>query len=679
MNFRQFFKASSGAIIGAIVVALVGLVLCMKEFSTKISSKSYDLLFVRPPLTNVNEVLMIYMDESSYAPLGQKFGKLWDRRLHTALLRKLKALGAKGAVFDVVFSDPSEDPSVDQDFAKAMKELGNVVIAADWTKGLLGKRAGQVSLPTEALMDAVGEEKLGVAETDPDDDIMVRRHFFDPNAPVPTLAWAAAEAFGAKNLPKTELERAIQRWINYIGPADSLPAISYRDALDVAETNKASLAFFKGRMIFIGANIHTEEAAKRKDEYRNPYSAWITSGGSLYMPGVDVQATVFLNLVHHNWLTRLPPIYEHSLILLAGILFGGGLALCRPWYATGIAALAMVGISAGSYYGFVHYHLWWAWLIPVLVQIPIALVYSVIVNSVSLYVGGRLMEQSLSMYVSPARAKQIAKNPKLLQPGAEKQELSILFSDIANFTNISEGMDSNELAAFMNRYFEAAVGECLHPTEGTVVKFIGDAIFAIWNAPEPQAQHCELACRGALLLRDRLKAAEFTVKKGDAETRTRIGLHTGVANVGNFGSSTRVDYTAIGEDINLAARMEGLNKYLGTDLLITGPVFDRVQDKFSTRFCGLFQLKGFGKAVRVYELLGPIGQAAETQAWRDVYAKALDAYKNRQFEQAKELFQKTIEMHPYDGPSQFIMKHLKEMSPEELPDNWSGEIELKEK
>ncbi len=681
-NFLKLLKASSGPLLGALLVVVVGLVLCLQEFSTKISSKSYDLLFIRPPLTNVHEVIVVYMDEASYQPLGQKFGDLWDRRLHTKLLRKLKEWGAKGAVFDVVFSDASADPAVDEAFAKSMEDLGNVVIAADWTKGQLGKKAGQVSLPTEVLMD--GASHLGIAEMEPDEDLMVRRHFYDPKGLVPTLAWATAEAYGVSHLPQTDQERVIQRWINYVGPPDHLPGISYRDVLAEElgaspEQVKKTAARFHGKMVFIGANIRTDDATKRKDEYRNPYSAWITGEGSLYMPGVDVQANVFLNLLHRNWLTRLPPIQEHTLILAMGILFGGGLALCRPWYATTWALLSMAGITAGSYYLFVHYHVWWAWLIVVMVQIPIALVYSVVVNSISLYVGGRLMEQSLAMYVSPARAKQIAKNPKLLQPGAEKQELSILFSDIANFTNISEGMDSNELAAFMNRYFEAAVGQCVHPTEGTVVKFIGDAIFAIWNAPEPQPRHCELACRAALLLRDRLKAAEFTVRRGDAVTRTRIGLHTGVANVGNFGSSTRVDYTAIGEDINLAARMEGLNKYLGTDLLITGSTFRQIHDKFSTRFCGLFQLKGFGKAVEVYELLGDIAEDEKTKPWRDVYAQALEAYSKRQFDLAKELLKKTIEMHPHDGPSEFILKHLKDLHPDELPESWHGEIELKEK
>lgn len=382
--FSKFFRAVFGAFTGAIIVVAVGLLLCMREFSTVISAKSYDFLFVRPPLTNVNEVLMVYMDESSYKPLGQEFGKLWDRRLHARLLRKLKALGAKGVVFDVVFSDPSADPSVDQDFAKAMKDFGNVVIAAVWSNevlgGIPGRVSSQVSLPTDVLLEASG--KIGIGEADIDDDIMFRRHFHAPHFQVPTLAWAASEAFGVKDFPKT----TVQRWINYAGPAGSLPAISYHAALDTNENNKTSSALFKGRMVFIGANLHTREATARKDDYRNPYSAWAKSGGPLFMPGVDVQATVFLNLLHHNWLTRLPPMIERALILVAGILFGGGLARCRPWSATAIAVLGMAGIAAGSYWAFAHYHIWWAWLIVVMVQIPLALGHSVVANSIKLYV-----------------------------------------------------------------------------------------------------------------------------------------------------------------------------------------------------------------------------------------------------------------------------------------------------
>src|SRR5205823_14884368 len=135
-------------------------------------------------------------------------------------------------------------------------------------------------------------------------------------------------------------------------------------------------------------------------------------------------------------------------------------------------------------------------------------------------------------------------------------------------------------------------------TDGMVMKFIGDAIFALWNAPDPQPDHQLRACRAAILLRDQIGG--FTFGASTATLRTRIGLHTGVANVGNFGSEEKFGYDAMGENINLASRMEGLNKYLGTDVLITGDTYHDIAGQLITRRLGLFRLKGFEKAVEVH-------------------------------------------------------------------------------
>jgi adenylate cyclase len=397
------------------------------------------------------------------------------------------------------------------------------------------------------------------------------------------------------------------------------------------------------------------------------------------MPGVEIQATIFLNLIRGDWLTRVPFKVDLAFVILTGLLFGVGLARMRPLIGALVAIAGIIAITFVAKLFFMESRQWFSWVLMAGVQIPVAASWAILFNTVSLFVQKRLMEQSLSMYVSPHRAKQIIKNPKILQPGAEKQEVSIIFSDIANFTSMSEGMDSDELAKMMNRYFDQAVDNCLHRTDGTVVKFIGDAIFAIWNAPEPQLAHQELACRGALLLRDQV--TDFQFNKPGLEVRTRIGVHTGVANVGNFGSRTRIDYTAIGENINLASRMEGLNKYLGTDVLITGDVNTAVKGKFVTRFCGLFQLKGFERAVEVHELLAEAGPEEEekSRAWREAYAEALKTFQSGDWASAEAGLHCVIKMRGKDGPSEFLLKHIKEHSDTPPAPGWDGVVELKEK
>jgi len=308
--------------------------------------------------------------------------------------------------------------------------------------------------------------------------------------------------------------------------------------------------------------------------------------------------------------------------------------------------------------------------------VGMALSWAISFNSLKLFVQKRLLEQSLGLHLSPSRVRQLMSRPELLRPGAEKQELSIMFSDIADFTRLSEGMDSDDLAHMMNSYFESAISS-VHETDGTVVKLIGDAIFAVWNAPITQADHRVRACRTALLLRD--QPVSFVAGQKERVLFTRIGLHTGEANVGNFGSATRFDYTALGENINLASRMEGLNKHLGTQVLMTGETQSAAADHFVTRHLGSFQLKGFEKPVEVYELVGLLEQAEPTREWRELFAQALALYKDQDHATAKMLFHQVLHLRPDDGPSKFYIGRIGEIESEKMVMEWGGHTRMFDK
>src|SRR5204862_1502361 len=160
---------------------------------------------------------------------------------------------------------------------------------------------------------------------------------------------------------------------------------------------------------------------------------------------------------------------------------------------------------------------WFPWLILVGAQIPVALVWSIIYNSITSYIQNKLLEQSLSLYLSPKQVQRILKEPGLRKPGGSKQTISILFSDIAGFSRISEQLDPQDLVQLLNNYYEATI-RCIHQTEGTVVDIIGDAIFAIWNAPEVQTDHQERMVRAALLFQQNV--TQFNSGQGHMALRT---------------------------------------------------------------------------------------------------------------------------------------------------------------
>jgi adenylate cyclase len=660
------------AMVGALLSAAAGWAL-LTPMGLKLVQWSYDLPFRVRGVVYPTEAALVFMDEQSHQDLDQPYDRPWNRSLHAQLLDRLTAQHVRGVVFDIVFSGPGADPKADEELAKAIKNNGKVILAADYRTGGSGTAQAESYLTFDPPYDPfynAADGRLGSDFVYPDPDQSVRRHLpTDPkNDQVSSEGWTAATMLGAA-VTKNVSNKTLPFYINYYGPSGTIPNASFSKVLAGGEI---PANFFTGKTVFVGARLRTKYSGERKDEYQTPFSH--VTPDTPFTGGVEIQATAFLNLLRNERLFRLPVAVELPLIVLCGVLAGFGMTLLRPM-ASSLTALALAFSAAViNYFMFVHYHLWFAWEILVLAQLPIAWIFSVAVNSVQLYVEKQKVEQSLSLYLSPKLVKKFAKDPKLLKPGAEKQLLTILFSDIASFTNISEGMDSDELARKMNEYFQMAVHNCIHATDGTVVKYIGDAIFAFWNAPDLQSDHSFRACEAALRFRD--QPAQFMNGK---ELITRIGLHTGVANVGNFGSSTRVDYTALGENINLASRMEGLNKYLGTRVLITADTRQVAGPKIITRYLGLFRLKGFEKAVGVHELTGRVEQEAESRELRERFAQALAALAAKDFAAAEAAFHRVLEISPKDGPSKFYLEQIEDLRAAALPADWKGEITLKDK
>jgi adenylate cyclase len=671
---RKAWNFFGGGTVGVLLASVLGIILLNPnlKFGLGLIHLSYDLPYAIRPYIQPQEAAIVYLDEDSHKILNQPYDAPWNRSLHAQLINRMTAEGAKAVVFDIVFSDPGSNPQTDQELANAIRANGKVVLAADYVPtgyGRAGVDAYQIVPPYDPFLDAAAA--IGSDEMNPDDDLVMRKQILMlPDDQIATMSWAAAKVGGAA-VTKDDKNRLVSRWLNYYGPATTIPNVSFYQAILTNSPDYVPTGYFSNKVVFVGAHLFTKFSGERKDEYPTPYSRWDKEHP--FMPGVEIQATVFLNLLRGDWLSRLPDNTERIILLICGVVFGFGLVRFRPLTATGMSILLALLVSISAYLSFVHLRIWFPWLL-LEVQIFVALAWSVVYNSIRLYVQNKLFEASLEMYLSPKLVKKFAANKDLLKPGAKKETLTILFSDIASFTSISEGMDSDDLAKHMNSYFQTAVSGCIHHTDGTIVKYIGDAIFAFWNAPDPQDDHQLRACEAGLKFRD--QPPQFM---NGQQLITRIGLHTGVANVGNFGSTARVDYTALGENINLASRMEGLNKYLGTEVLITQETFDGIKGRLVARFLGLFRLKGFERSVGVYELVGTPDKAENFRALHETFAAALKLFSEKKLAGAETAFQKVLEINPKDGPSKFYLKHLAELKEHPLPEDWSGEVELKEK
>jgi adenylate cyclase len=264
--------------------------------------------------------------------------------------------------------------------------------------------------------------------------------------------------------------------------------------------------------------------------------------------------------------------------------------------------------------------------------------------------------------------------------GGESRTVTIYFSDIANFTSTAEELPPAQLIEHLGDYLKAQSEQILG-TEGTVDKYIGDSIMAFWGAPRLNPQHALSACTAALRnqqelaqLRDRWK------REGKPLFYTRIGLHTGEVVVGNIGSEARLNYTVIGDSVNLASRLEGVNRYYGTEILISECTYLEVKDAALARPVDWVSVKGRTKPVLIYELLGlrsePKGVdppiEAPVEEFIELASQALAAYRRQDWDKGMKLFEQLLHLRPCDGPAQSMMARCRDYRGQWLGDNWDG-------
>ena len=280
--------------------------------------------------------------------------------------------------------------------------------------------------------------------------------------------------------------------------------------------------------------------------------------------------------------------------------------------------------------------------------------------------------QIFGRYVSRDLVVQIMRSPERAGLGGARRELTVMFTDIEGFSRLSEDIEPELLTSRLSRYFEA-LGAAISSNHGMIDKYIGDSIMAFWNAPEPDPDHIAHACNAALQAAEASrKLAEKWRERGRPGFRTRIGLHTGPAVVGNVGARERINYTLVGAVANQASRLEGLNKVYGTDILASGEVAAATSKHFVWRHIDRIVAAGTTEVMEIYEPLGLADGAATHEAFLDRWRQGHSAYYEGRFDAALEGFRAAQALRPHDAPCRVFIARCTELVEKGMPSDWDG-------
>jgi len=442
------------------------------------------------------------------------------------------------------------------------------------------------------------------------------------------------------------------RWlINYAGKVDSYPIYSFVDVYN----GRVDPSIFENKIVLIGPT-----AVILQDYFYTP----IDSNGP--MAGIEIHANAIQTILDQEFLE-----YQDA---------GAFIAL--------ITVLTLVSVFA-----FLHLPIWAGLIVLVLELIAfpfyaqmrfdqgviINLIWPVFAIGASYFLvmayrnftdfrEKRKIKNAFAHYVSPALVNQIAASGEKLELGGERRYMTTLFLDIENFTSLSEKLEAHDVVKVINTYFDAFAKEIM-AHGGTVDKFEGDAIMALFGAPIKSEDHALKATQTAMAIRSRV--GELNQETGN-NLNVRVGIATGDCIVGNMGSEQRFDYTAMGDTVNTASRLEGGNKFYGTRILVNPQTMEGAQDTIFFRRIDRVQLKGKEEAIDIYEVMGMKEAVSEAgKLLVNEWHSMLEYYRNQNWIAAEEKLNLILEKMPNDGPAQTYMKRIQELKTNPR-NNWDG-------
>lgn len=614
-------------------------------------------------------------------------------RTHFAkVIKKLAKGGAKAVGLDFVFAlalkKSIDGLDYDKIMATALKEADNVILVKTFRREK-DTNEYTVDEPIPRLRYAANSNYSGFANVPSDPDNCVRRQtllikdkngkghlafglailakYFDYLGKVDISARDRSVVMGDKTIPVNKYGEMVT---NYAGPNGTFNHISFYDAWKKADEEDSDTYFkenFGNKMVLIGTTNILHQDFKPTPFFGSEHYFEIRQ-----TYGIEIWANVINTILKNNYIYRLPDWQVILIILFLGLVVS--FIALRFSLVTSSIMIASLGVGYMFFCVliFVNYDIWVSIVAPIFTM---PLTYAVIfAYRFTLESKQRAVVKNLfQYYLHPSVVNELLKNPEGVKLGGVKKDLTIFFSDVQDFTTISESMPPERLVDLINEYL-TEMSEYIIKYEGTIDKYEGDALMAFFGAPVDLEKHALLACCAAIdsqrhlvLLRQKFK------EKGWPEIYARIGINTGNVVVGNMGGKNRFDYTVLGDDVNLASRLEGLNKIYSTNIMIGGNTYDLAKDNIVARELDLVRVKGKNKPVRVYELISRANEADDkTLHFIQNFHDGLKAYRNRDWVKGIDFFNNASKIVPGDRASDLYIGRCNEFIITPPPDDWDN-------
>lgn len=723
-------------LIVAFAVTFVTIVLTQEEILNlrwfqrlELASLDYRFLQRGTRALDSSDVIIVEVSDESFKSLPERWP--WPRSYYAHLIRNLKAAGAKTIGIDILLSEPDpRSSSNDNDLRSAIRKTGIVVLAGKMDAQEKSYRVVSGDEDFGNLFFSV-DSSLGLVNVRNDVDGVYRRYspFWDRIGGkkdeknvhrIPTFSFAVLNKFlslpplatasnsnqsfeyGGRVIPKYDPSSML---INFYGPSGTFRRIKFADVMDdetITTTEEAKSGqqintfsdpdfgyrydrTFKDKIVLVGSTMPEDH-----DLFPVSIARGSQSDDNL-MYGVEIHANVIESVLRNEFLRRQSRLSEIILIMLLSFGTFFATSALRSGQSTRhfivellafilvLCGIGIIGVAALVF--FMKYDLVIAVISPML-----AILGGYIASTAYHYAVERkqrlLIKDMFSTYVNPTVVEELIANPEKLRLGGERRELTVLFSDIEGFATISEKMQSEQLVALLNEYFTMMTGIILEH-RGTLDKFLGDAVIAFWGSPLPQKDHALRACVSALEMQDALAQRRTRWQtQGVPPIRIRIGINTGEMIVGNMGGlvagKRTFNYTVIGDNVNIASRLEGANKVYHTGIIVSQATYDLVKDKILGRELDLIAVKGRSEPLRTFELIQLLDKSIDSklEKFLDLYAKGLRLYRMRQWKEAENKFRDALVQREVDYPTALYLERINYFAAHPPPDVWDGVFEL---